>query len=322
MFRVERGRSAFLSAFMTLLMLLTSAGVALADPIDDTGTPPEDTVDNHSLPCSQPVEFNRHAFPNQPVIDNQWSPFVPGTQFILEGRANRGGGPLPHRVVLTVTDLTKVINGVRTVVSWDRDYGEAGLAPDAPDVEDPETLFSPLKLQESELTFNAQDEDGNVWNLGEYPEEYENGHLIGAPNTWIPGVQGAKAGLLMRAHPRTKTTRYVQGYSPRIDFLDCAKVFQTHQRVCVPANCYSDVLVTDENSPLAPEDGHQRKFYAAGVGNVQITAVNDPEGETLVLVKINHLGTRALATIHRKALELDNRGYQISAVYRHTEHAR
>ena len=83
-----------------------------------------------------------------------------------------------------------------------------------------------------ELTFNAQDADGNVWNLGEYPEEYENGHLTGAPNTWIPGVQGAKAGLLMRADPRTKTSRYLQGYSPRIDFLDCAKVFQTHQRVC------------------------------------------------------------------------------------------
>ena len=322
MFRVQRGRSACLSAFMTLLMLLTSAGVALAGPMDDTGTPPEDTVDHHSLPCAQPVAFNRHEFPNRPVIDNQLTPFVPGTQFILEGRANRGGGPLPHRVVLTVTDLTKVINGVRTIVSWDRDYGEAGLAPDAPDVEDPETLFNPLQLQESELAFNAQDADGNVWNLGEYPEEYENGHLTGAPNTWIPGVQGAIAGLLMRAHPRTKTSRYLQGYSPRIDFLDCAKVFQTHQRVCVPANCYQDVLVTDENSPLAPEDGHQRKFYAAGVGNVQITAVNDPEGETLVLVKINHLGTRALATIHRKALELDNRGYQISAVYRHTEHAR
>ena len=50
-------------------------------------------------------------------------------------------------MVLTVTDLTKVINGVRTIVSWDRDYGEAGLAPDAPDVEDPETLFNPLQLQ-------------------------------------------------------------------------------------------------------------------------------------------------------------------------------
>ena len=80
MSRVERGRSAFLSAFMTLLMLLTSAGVAMADPIDNTGTPPEDTVDNHSLPCAQPVEFDRHEFPNRPVIDNQLTPFVPGTQ--------------------------------------------------------------------------------------------------------------------------------------------------------------------------------------------------------------------------------------------------
>src|SRR6476661_10498206 len=182
MYRVQRGRSAFLSVFMMLLMLLTSAGVALAGPIDDSSDPSESTIDNRSIPCSQPVEFDRHEFPNRPVIDNPLAPFVPGTQFILEGRANRGGGQLPHRVVLTVTDLTKVINGVRTIVSWDRDFGEATLAPNIPDVEDPETLLSSLQIQESELAFNAQDADGNVWNLGEYPEEYENGHLTGAPN--------------------------------------------------------------------------------------------------------------------------------------------
>ena len=28
---------------------------------------------------------------------------------------------------------------------------------------------------EGELTFHAQDDEGKVWNFGEYPEEYDDG---------------------------------------------------------------------------------------------------------------------------------------------------
>ena len=37
----------------------------------------------------------------------------PGIQYVFEGAANRGHGREPHRVITTVTDLTKVIDGVR-----------------------------------------------------------------------------------------------------------------------------------------------------------------------------------------------------------------
>ena len=125
---------------------------------------------------------------------------VPGTQFILDGVANRGGGLLPHRVVFTVTDLTKVINHVTTVVLWDRDYN-MGV------------------LQEAELALFAQDRDGNVWNLGEYPEEYENGEFLGAPSTWIADLAGAEAGIVV---PGTISVGYqfLQGWAPDINFLD------------------------------------------------------------------------------------------------------
>lgn len=45
-------------------------------------------------------------------------------------------------------------------------------------------------------------------------------------------------------------------------------------------------MITDERSPLEPESGHQRKYNAPGAGTVQVGAVEDPEGETLVLVKV------------------------------------
>jgi hypothetical protein len=201
--------------------------------------------------------------------------------------------------VLTVTNLTKVIDGVRSVVLWDRDF-QSG------------------ELTEAELAFHAQDATGRVWATGEYPEEYDAGVFVGAPKTWISGQSGARAGIMMLAHPMLGTPRYLQGSAPAIDFLDCAQVFQTGQQVCVPVKCYNNVLVTDENSPLDPASGHQRKFFAPGVGNIQITAVDDPEGETLVLTKVTHLGPKGMASARKAALKLEKRAYQVSKVYRAT----
>ena len=65
---------------------------------------------------------------------------------------------------------------MRTVVAWDRDFLNG-------------------QLQEQELAFFAQDSQGNVWNFGEYPEEYENGTFTGAPSTWIRGAGGAYGGI-------------------------------------------------------------------------------------------------------------------------------
>jgi hypothetical protein len=237
-------------------------------------------------------DFDRRNFPAAPRVDNRWMPLVPGTQFVLTGRSDRGQGRVEHRVVFTVTDLTKVIDGVNTIVMWDRDINRG-------------------RLLEGELAFHAQDNDGNVWNVGEYPEEYEpDGSFAGAPDTWLSGREGARAGVLMRADPRLGTSSYLQGRAPEIEFADRAKVHQQGLRTCVPLACYDDVLVTDEWNPLEPADGHQRKYYAAGVGNVRVGAVGGKEREGLVLVEVRRLDAAALAEVRREALKLDRRAYR------------
>jgi hypothetical protein len=238
-------------------------------------------------------DFDPENFPSRPKIDNKWSPLAPGTQFVFEGRSNRGLGRLPHRVIFTVTDLTKVIDGVRTVVLWDRDIN-AG------------------KLLEGELAFWAQDNDGNVWLLGEYPEEYdEQGRFEAAPDTWFSGLERARAGIMMRADPKERTSRYHQGLAPEIEFADVAKVHKTGQKNCVPVGCYDDVLVTDETNPLEPNDGHQLKYYAPGVGNIRAApGAGGKEREVLVLVKVRRLGAEELAEARREAIKLDKRAYR------------
>ena len=287
-----------LTTVAVLLPLLASAAAAAASAGQATSSSsPRASSGTAKLPCDPAADFNATDFSNPTTIDNEWLPLVPGTQLILAGLANRGGGLLPHRVVFTVTDLTKVINGVRTVVIWDAD-------------------LSAGQLVETELAFFAQDDEGNVWNLGEYPEEYEDGEFVGAPSTWIAGL-GAEAGVHMLAEPRQGTGYYLQGWAPAIGFLDCAKVFKTGEGTCVPVNCYENVLVTDEKSPLEG-GGHQRKYHARGVGIVQVGAVGDPEGETLVLVEIVHLNQGALVQARKEALKLDERAYEVSDVYAKT----
>jgi hypothetical protein len=253
-------------------------------------------------PCNTATAFDPANFPNPPKIDNQWNPLAPGTQFTLAGEADRGGGLLPHRVVSTVTDLTRMINGVRVVVILEKDINEG-------------------ELQEAELAFQAQDNAGNLWNLGEFPAEYEDGKFSGAPDTWISGLEKAEPGNLMLADPQLGTPEYLQGWSPDIDFLDCAKVYKMQQKTCVPVGCYENVMITDERSPLEPESGHQRKYYAPGVGTVRVGAVDDPEGETLVLAEVSRLSPEDLAKVRQEALKLEKNAYKVSKLYRQTQPA-
>jgi hypothetical protein len=284
---------------LAVVAMLGSVALAACGTSDAT-TAPAATATTRFPRAITENDFDPRNFPAAPKVDNRWYPLVPGTQLIMEGRANRGHGRLPHQVVTTVTDLTKVIDGVRTVVIWDRDINEG-------------------QLEESELAFQAQDNDGNVWLLGEYPEVYEDGRLQGAEDTWIAGLQSARPGVLMRANPRARTPSYLEGFAPKIEFQDRAKVSKTGIRNCVPVSCYEDVLLIDEWNPLEAGDAHQLKSYAPGVGNIRVGAVNDPEAEELVLVKVRHLGGDDLARIRSQALQLDARAYVVRKdLYRDT----
>jgi hypothetical protein len=237
-------------------------------------------------------DFDRHRFSNPTTIDNPWFPLKPGTQFVYEGSAIADDRTIHRRVVFTVTDLTKMVNGVRTLVAWDRDYNNG-------------------QLVEPELVFFAQDNDGNVWTLGQYPEEYEDGELAATP-AWIAGLEGARAGIVMRAEPRTGTSDYSQGWGPKVEYADRAKVHKMGQETCVTFGCYQNVLITDEWDAADPA-ARQRKYYAHGVGNIRVGwAGRDEEQEVLSLVNLVHLNHQAMAEVRTEALKLERRAYKLS----------
>lgn len=235
------------------------------------------------------------------TVDNPWFPLKPGTRLTWEGSTVEDDGTVvPHRVVFTVTDLTKVIAGVRTVVCWDQDYSDG-------------------ELVETELVFFAQDKDGTVWHLGQYPEEYEDGKFVAAP-CWLHGFEEARAGIMMKANPQLGAPSYSQGWAPSVDWTDRGQTYQMGQKISVPAGSYEDVLVIDETARSEP-GAHQLKYYARGVGNIKVGWMGQGEKtkETLDLVKIEQLDAKALAEARATALKLEKNAYKNSKnVYAHT----
>jgi hypothetical protein len=199
---------------------------------------------------------------------------------------------IPHRIEFTVTDLTKDIAGVRTVVAWIVDISDG-------------------QVVEKELAFYAQDNDGNVWYLGEYPEEYEGGEFVDAP-AWIAGVEDAQAGIQMLAEPQEGTPSFAMGWGPAVEWTDRAQVHQVGQETCVQADCYEDVLVMDEFNAEEP-GAFQLKYYARGVGPVQVGwRGEDTAQETLELIKFVQLDAEALAKARAAALALEEHAYEVS----------
>ncbi len=59
--------------------------------------------------------FDHNNFDSSATVDNKWFPLQPGTQLVYKGFTQEDEKRVPARVVQTVTDLTKVVNGVRLV---------------------------------------------------------------------------------------------------------------------------------------------------------------------------------------------------------------
>ncbi len=136
-------------------------------------------------------DFDPAMFDDSTNIDNQWLPLQAGSQWIFEGSTDEDGERIDHRIEFSVTDLVKEVAGVQTAVAMIKDFADG-------------------ELVEAEIAFYAQDKTGNVWYLGEYPEEYEDGEFVEAP-AWIAGEEGALAGVKMWAQPRMGTRQLRPG---------------------------------------------------------------------------------------------------------------
>jgi hypothetical protein len=209
---------------------------------------------------------------------NQWVPMTPGVQIIRKGLVTVGGRRVPHITVTTITDVTKKIDGVRSVLVLDQDI-DGG------------------QVSEQAVDYLAEDVGGNVWYLGSYTEAYEGGQFLNAQDAWLAGVSGASAGLWFPGDPKPGSEPFYQVQVPGGE-QSTAQVVKAGQRTCVPFDCFKDVIVVVEG-------GAENKYWAPGVGQILTEPLSGIAQETEELINVKELSPSALAELSAEVLKLD-----------------
>jgi hypothetical protein len=208
-------------------------------------------------PSIDPADFVR-------TIDNRYFPLKPGTGFHYAGVAENGKTPQADDMV--VTDRTKQILGVDcTVVS--------------------DIVSSHGKPIEKTFDWYAQDKAGNVWYMGEDTRELHHGRFVKMSDSWEGGVGGAQPGIIMPGDPKPGD-EYRQEYYPG-HALDQAKVLGSGGPIKEPYGSFKRTLATEETSPKIDPGVVERKYYVAGVGDVEEHSLSG-DHEHIRLLRISH----------------------------------
>jgi hypothetical protein len=211
------------------------AGLALVAPACDSNSTQEDLFEVTFDPPFVATNF-------QTGVNHPYFPLEPGTIRRYEGETEDG----LETVDVEVLAMTREVAGVTATVVRDRVYLDGDLVEDTFD-------------------WYAQDQEGNVWYLGEDSKEIENGEVVNSDGSWETGVDGALAGVIMPANPAVGQAYYQEFYEGEAE--DRGKVLAIDESVSVPGGSYSGCIKTEDTTPLEPEV-LEYKYYCEGVGVV------------------------------------------------------
>jgi hypothetical protein len=182
-------------------------------------------------------------------IDNPWWPMKPGNRWVYRETDAQGN---EQRIDVTVTGRTKKILGIEARVVHD-------------------VASSNGQVVEDTYDWYAQDDQGNVWYMGEDTKEYQNGRVASTEGSWEGGVDGAQPGVVVPAHPRPGMAYRQEYYKSQAE--DAAQVLSLGRKAKVPYGAFANLLITKEFTPLEP-GVVEHKFYAPGVGQVLAVTVS------------------------------------------------
>ena len=138
------------------------------------------------------VPFDPANFVDPTLDTNPFNPLKPGLQWVRAGTTEVGSRVVPHEIITTMTDVIRVIDGVKTIAMLDEstDSGE---------------------VSQVGMDYLALDKDGNVWILGGYTENYQGGAYTNADNAYLGSGGGAELGILAPANVDANTPRWLIG---------------------------------------------------------------------------------------------------------------
>lgn len=223
------------------------AALALSTGFSVVGAGDELAGGAPQLPQFMPSNFR----PGQP-IDNPYFPLREGFTYRYAGKVlNDAGKFVPSPDHMRVVHVHMQVDDIRALVVHDN-------------------VFLNGLLEEATQDYYAQDVLGNVWYMGEFETDFvrdRNGKVIRVthPDSWQGGVNGARPGFIMLAHPHAGAD-YFQEHAPGVA-LDTAQVIALDLTLTAHGKVYHHVVLTREFSSLEPTI-RDFKWYAPGIGMV------------------------------------------------------
>lgn len=152
------------------------------------------------------------------------------------------------RLVITVLNETKVVDGVETRIVEERESEKGEI------------------VEVSRNYFAISRRTNSVFYFGEDVDMYKGGKVANHEGAWLSGVNGARFGLMMPGLPLMKA-RYFQELAPKVA-MDRAEIVSLSESLKIPAGAFTNVLKIEETTPLEP-GAKEAKYYASGVGLIR-----------------------------------------------------
>lgn len=237
------------------------------------------------------VEFDPANFVDPTLDTNPYHPLRPGLQWVQGGTTEVGSRVVPHEIITTMTDVIRIIDGVPTIAMLDEQTDSS-------------------EISQLSIDYMALDEDGNVWILGGYTEDFQGGQYTNLDTAYLGQASGASRGILVPAMVDANTPRWYIGAAPdeRASVGEPVEIGVTQ---CVPFGCYDNIRVVQEGNVGAPDN--ENKYYAPGVGvinNVPLDAsLHQDRFELLNFVELTAEG---LAAASQTVLDLEAHAREVA----------
>jgi len=201
-----------------------------------------------------------------PFSNHSFFPFSPARRVVVEGIESG------TNIVLTIAALDEIRTIAVTIVGEERHV--------------PTRVIEERKTENGQLVevsrkFLAQcAETGDVHLFGQEVDRYESGVIVGHEGSWLAGVDGAEAGIIMPGNFAVGA-QYFQGTAPGVA-NDLASNSAAGLIVTVPAGTFTNCVRILVTSSLGTNGAPREMTYASGIGLIsdrdvlRLTSVTDP----------------------------------------------
>jgi hypothetical protein len=198
-----------------------------------------------SLPSWSAQQSHNPVFSDATQIFNPFLPLTTLSQDILIGVH----GKAVAKTIRTRQQGTKefVINGqvVQAIIVEDDNYEDD-------------------QLIEITQDYFVQDDDGNVYYMGEDSATYKDGHVVSHAGSWLYGVDTTNLGTLLPGHPK-KGQKWMSENIPNKGIVENDSAVSTTATISVPAGTFHNCVETLEQ--VKGETG-ENKWYCPSIGVV------------------------------------------------------